>query len=80
MSGSPIIQDGRLVGAVTHVFIEDTAKGYGIFADEMYSKTSEFAESTIEKRRLATFADRCRFMKRFCIEKISSVVEQCLIL
>lgn len=30
------------------VFIEDTAKGYGIFADEMYSKTSEFAESTIE--------------------------------
>ena len=43
-----IIQDGRLVGAVTHVFIEDTAKGYGIFADEMYSKTSEFAESTIE--------------------------------
>ena len=48
MSGSPIIQDGRLVGAVTHVFIEDTAKGYGIFADEMYSKTSEFAESTIE--------------------------------
>ena len=48
MSGSPIIQDGRLVGAVTHVFIEDTAKGYGIFADEMYSKTSELAESTIE--------------------------------
>ena len=45
---SPIIQDGRLVGAVTHVFIEDTAKGYGIFADEMYSKTSELAESTIE--------------------------------
>jgi hypothetical protein len=36
------------VGAVTHVFIEDTAKGYGIFADEMYSKTSELAESTIE--------------------------------
>lgn len=48
MSGSPIIQDGRLVGAVTHVFIEDTAKGYGIFADEMYSKTSELAENTIE--------------------------------
>ena len=48
MSGSPIIQDGRLLGAVTHVFIEDTAKGYGIFADEMYSKTSELAESTVE--------------------------------
>ena len=48
MSGSPILQNGKFVGAVTHVFIEDTAKGYGIFADEMYSKTSELAESTIE--------------------------------
>ncbi|MBR0303895.1 MAG: SpoIVB peptidase, partial [Clostridia bacterium] len=30
MSGSPIIQDGRLIGAVTHVFISDPTKGYGI--------------------------------------------------
>ena len=29
MSGSPIIQDGKLVGAVTHVFVKDAAKGYG---------------------------------------------------
>ncbi len=35
MSGSPIIQDGKLVGAVTHVFVKDAAKGYGIFIDEM---------------------------------------------
>ena len=35
MSGSPIIQDGRLAGAVTHVFIEDPTRGYGIFAEEM---------------------------------------------
>ena len=35
MSGSPIIQDGRLVGAVTHVFVQDPAKGYGIFIDTM---------------------------------------------
>lgn len=48
MSGSPIIQDGRLVGAVTHVFIEDTAKGYGIFADEMYSKASEISDNAVE--------------------------------
>lgn len=37
MSGSPIIQDGRLVGAVTHVFVDDPTHGYAIFADDMYS-------------------------------------------
>ena len=37
MSGSPIIQDGKLVGAVTHVFVNDPTKGYGIFAENMYS-------------------------------------------
>ncbi len=35
MSGSPIIQNGRLVGAVTHVFVNDPARGYGIFAENM---------------------------------------------
>ena len=35
MSGSPIIQDGKLVGAVTHVLVRDAAKGYGIFIEEM---------------------------------------------
>lgn len=35
MSGSPIIQDGRLVGAVTHVFVQDSTKGYGIFIENM---------------------------------------------
>ena len=35
MSGSPILQDGRLVGAVTHVLIGDPTKGYGIFAENM---------------------------------------------
>ena len=35
MSGSPIIQDGKLVGAVTHVLINDPTRGYGIFIDEM---------------------------------------------
>lgn len=41
MSGSPIIQDGKLIGAVTHVFVNDPTKGYGIYLDwmlnEMYS-------------------------------------------
>ncbi len=35
MSGSPIIQDGQLVGAVTHVFIQDPTRGYGVFIEEM---------------------------------------------
>lgn len=35
MSGSPIIQNGRLIGAVTHVFVDDPTRGYGIFAERM---------------------------------------------
>lgn len=35
MSGSPIIQNGRLVGAVTHVFINDPSHGYAVFAENM---------------------------------------------
>lgn len=48
MSGSPIIQNGRLVGAVTHVFIEDSSMGYGIFADEMYSNAVCSYENSID--------------------------------
>lgn len=36
MSGSPIIQNGKLVGAITHVFVNDTTQGYAIFAERMY--------------------------------------------
>lgn len=35
MSGSPIIQNGKLVGAVTHVLVNDPTKGYGIFIENM---------------------------------------------
>lgn len=37
MSGSPIIQDGQLAGVVTHVFVNDPLRGYGIYAYWMYS-------------------------------------------
>jgi stage IV sporulation protein B len=37
MSGSPIIQNGMLVGAVTHVFVSDCTRGYAIFAENMYT-------------------------------------------
>ena len=43
MSGSPIIQNGKLIGAVTHVFIQDSTRGYGIFAENML----EAAENSI---------------------------------
>jgi len=38
MSGSPIIQDGKLVGAVTHVLVSDPTKGYGILIDDMLAE------------------------------------------
>lgn len=38
MSGSPIIQKGKIVGAVTHVFVDDPTRGYGIFVEEMIEK------------------------------------------
>ena len=39
MSGSPILQNGRIVGALTHVFVNDPAKGYGIFIEDMLSNS-----------------------------------------
>lgn len=38
MSGSPIIQNGKLVGAITHVLVNDPTKGYGVFAEWMVEK------------------------------------------
>ena len=35
MSGSPVLQNGKIIGAVTHVFVRDPAKGYGIFIENM---------------------------------------------
>ena len=35
MSGAPILQNGKIVGAVTHVFVNDPARGYGIFIENM---------------------------------------------
>ena len=42
MSGSPIIQNGKIVGAVTHVFINDPTQGYGIYLDWMLSEMYSF--------------------------------------
>jgi len=40
MSGSPIIQEGKLVGAVTHVLVNDPTRGYGIFIENMLDAAS----------------------------------------
>jgi len=47
MSGSPILQNGRLVGAVTHVLVNDPTRGYGIFAQTMLEQAEQVA--TAEK-------------------------------
>jgi stage IV sporulation protein B len=43
MSGSPIIQNGKLVGAVTHVMINDPTTRYGIFIENMLN-AAEYSE------------------------------------
>lgn len=48
MSGSPIIQDGRLVGAVTHVLVDDPARGYGIFAETMLDTAATIAKQEVK--------------------------------
>jgi stage IV sporulation protein B len=45
MSGSPIIQNGKLVGAVTHVFINDPTRGYGIFIEWMFQEAEIFTNN-----------------------------------
>ena len=41
MSGSPIVQDGKLVGAVTHVFINDPTQGYGVYIEWMLDAAAQ---------------------------------------
>ncbi len=49
MSGSPIIQDGRIVGAVTHVLVNDPTRGYGIFIEWMLDEAEIELETTIKE-------------------------------
>ncbi|MDF2634480.1 MAG: stage sporulation protein [Pelosinus sp.] len=57
MSGSPIIQNGKLVGAVTHVFVHDPTKGYGCFIEWMLIETGIIPKSEKQSaRKLFTFS------------------------
>lgn len=49
MSGSPIIQNGTLVGAITHVFVNDPEKGYAVFAETMLD-TARLSKEQIEQK------------------------------
>ncbi|MEA4923930.1 MAG: SpoIVB peptidase [Syntrophomonadaceae bacterium] len=55
MSGSPIIQDDRLVGAVTHVFLNDPQTGYGIYMDNILSEMANLPPA--EKKVSTIFAE-----------------------
>ena len=46
MSGSPIVQNGRIVGAVTHVLLDDPGRGYGIFIENMLDAAGLFCVSS----------------------------------
>lgn len=51
MSGSPIIQNGKLIGAVTHVMLDTSDMGYGIFAETMYNELSNvIVESEVSEK------------------------------
>ena len=49
MSGSPVIQDGKVIGAVTHVLIGDPEKGYGIFIDNMLESINIMQKDMLKK-------------------------------
>ena len=48
MSGSPILQDGKIVGAVTHVLVNDPTKGYAIFAENMLETAQSVADEQLK--------------------------------
>ena len=61
MSGSPIIQNGKLVGAITHVFVHDPTSGYGCFVDWMLMESGIIPKNERQSaRKLFSFlADFC---------------------
>lgn len=50
MSGSPLLQNGKLIGAVTHVLVDDPTKGYAIFAENMLETAQSVGDHTSASR------------------------------
>ena len=49
VSGSPLIQNGKLIGAVTHVLVNDPTRGYGIFIENMLETANQVEEEQAKK-------------------------------
>ena len=49
MSGTPIVQNGKLVGAITHVFVNDPTKGYAIFAENMLETAQSVSQEQLKE-------------------------------
>ncbi|MBS4536219.1 SpoIVB peptidase [Clostridium sp. D2Q-14] len=56
MSGSPIVQNGKIIGAITHVFVNDPTKGYGIYIEWMLEE-AELGENEIGKEKIRNISD-----------------------
>ena len=52
MSGSPILQNGYLVGVVTHVFVNDPTKGYGVFAEWMFDEIKKIRSNEFDSKNI----------------------------
>ena len=52
MSGSPILQNGKLIGSVTHVLVDNPEKGYGIFAENMLETAQSIADNVGDDARI----------------------------
>ena len=48
MSGSPILQNGKLIGAVTHVLVDDPTTGYAVYAETLLSAAVEISENKLK--------------------------------
>ena len=49
VSGSPILQNGKIVGAVTHVLVNDPTSGYGIFIENMLETAQSVADNQLKE-------------------------------
>jgi len=49
VSGSPILQNGKIIGAVTHVLVDDATKGYGIYAETMLATAQGVADKQLKE-------------------------------
>jgi len=67
MSGSHIIQNGRLVGAVTHVFINDPTQGYGVLAEWMLLESGVMGKEIISRKISVDFSGYLSFFIKFSL-------------